>query len=49
MRRESRSNADATSNSRLRGIPLEQIRANPKQPRTRFEKASLLTLADSTS
>jgi ParB family chromosome partitioning protein len=31
----------------LRDIPLEEIRANPHQPRRRFDDAALLTLADS--
>jgi len=42
-----RSPADATTDSRLRDIPLEQIRANPGQPRKRFDDAALLALADS--
>ena len=42
-----RSSADATTDSRLRDIPLEQIRANPGQPRKRFDDAALLALADS--
>ena len=42
-----RSDADATDNARLRDIPLKQIRANPKQPRKRFDDAALLALADS--
>ncbi len=33
--------------SRLRELPLEQIRANPDQPRKRFEETSLVSLADS--
>ena len=33
--------------SRLRELPLEQIRANPDQPRKRFEQTSLVSLADS--
>jgi ParB family transcriptional regulator, chromosome partitioning protein len=32
---------------RLRAIPLEQIRANPSQPRKRFDEASLASLAGS--
>ena len=32
---------------RLRDVPLDQIRANPKQPRRRFAEDSLLALADS--
>jgi ParB family chromosome partitioning protein len=32
---------------RLRELPLEQIRANPDQPRKRFEETSLVSLADS--
>jgi len=42
-----RSDADATINSRLRDIPLERIRANPEQPRKRFDYGALLALADS--
>jgi ParB family chromosome partitioning protein len=42
-----RSDADATIESRLRNIRLEQIRANPAQPRKRFDDAALLALADS--
>ena len=38
---------DATTDSRLRDIPLEQIRANPEQPRKRFDKTALVALADS--
>jgi ParB family chromosome partitioning protein len=33
--------------SRLRELPLEQIRANPDQPRKRFEETSIVSLADS--
>jgi ParB family chromosome partitioning protein len=33
--------------NRLRELPLEQIRANPDQPRKRFEDTSLASLADS--
>jgi ParB family transcriptional regulator, chromosome partitioning protein len=44
-----RFNADATTDSRLRNIPLEQIRANPDQPRKRFDDAALLALAHSIS
>jgi ParB family transcriptional regulator, chromosome partitioning protein len=32
---------------RLHAIPLEQIRANPNQPRKRFDKSSLTSLAES--
>jgi ParB family chromosome partitioning protein len=32
---------------RLRDIPLDQIRPNPKQPRRRFDEDSLLALAES--
>jgi ParB family chromosome partitioning protein len=32
---------------RLRELPLEQIHANPDQPRKRFEETSLVSLADS--
>ena len=32
---------------RFRAIPLEQIRANPGQPRKRFEESSLASLAES--
>jgi ParB family transcriptional regulator, chromosome partitioning protein len=32
---------------RLRAIPLERIRANPDQPRKRFETAALTSLAES--
>jgi ParB family chromosome partitioning protein len=32
---------------RLRELPLEQIQANPDQPRKRFEETSLVSLADS--
>jgi ParB family transcriptional regulator, chromosome partitioning protein len=32
---------------RLRDVPLDQIRANPKQPRKRFDEESLLALARS--
>jgi ParB family transcriptional regulator, chromosome partitioning protein len=44
-----RSNADMSTDSRLRNIPLEQIRANPDQPRKRFDDAALLALAHSIS
>ncbi len=44
-----RSNAHATTDSRLRNIPLEQIRANPDQPRKRFDDAALVALAHSIS
>jgi ParB family chromosome partitioning protein len=43
------SNADVTTDSRLRNIPLEQIRANPDQPRKQFDDAALLALAHSIS
>ena len=33
--------------SRLRDIPLDQIRANPDQPRKRFEKIALASLVES--
>ncbi len=40
--------ADGTpGDARLRDIPLTEIRANPKQPRTRFDDAALRSLADS--
>lgn len=39
-----RSDADPTTDSRLGDIPLEQIRANPEQPRKRFDDAALLAL-----
>lgn len=42
-----RSNTNATTDSRLRNIPLEEIRSNPEQPRKRFGHAALLALADS--
>ena len=42
-----RSDAEPTTDSRLRDIPLEQIRANPEQPRKRFDDGALLALADS--
>jgi ParB family transcriptional regulator, chromosome partitioning protein len=41
-----RSTAGSTA-GRLRDVPLDQIRANPKQPRRRFGEESLLALADS--
>ena len=37
----------ATTATRLRDVPLDQISPNPKQPRRRFDETSLLTLADS--
>ena len=37
----------ATTASRLRDVPLDQIRPNPNQPRRRFDEDSLLALADS--
>jgi ParB family transcriptional regulator, chromosome partitioning protein len=37
----------AAVEGRLRDIPLEQIRANPDQPRRRFEESSLASLAES--
>lgn len=37
----------ATAASRLRDMPLDQIRPNPNQPRRRFDETSLLALADS--
>ena len=37
----------ATTASRLRDVPLDQIRSNPHQPRRRFDQDSLLALADS--
>jgi ParB family transcriptional regulator, chromosome partitioning protein len=43
----SRSDIGTASDSQLRDIPLEQIRANPEQPRKRFDDAPLLALADS--
>jgi ParB-like chromosome segregation protein Spo0J len=43
-----RSTAGSTA-GRLRDIPLEQIRPNPKQPRRRFDEESLVTLAVSVS
>jgi ParB family chromosome partitioning protein len=42
-----RSDADATGDARLRDIPLEQIRPNPRQPRKRFDEAARLALANS--
>lgn len=39
--------AAAGNAGRLRDIPLDQIRPNPKQPRRRFDEDSLVTLADS--
>jgi ParB family chromosome partitioning protein len=42
-----RSASDATTDSRLRDIPLDQIRANPEQPRKRFDETALVALADS--
>jgi len=41
-----RSTAASTA-GRLRDVPLDQIRPNPKQPRRRFDEPSLLALADS--
>jgi ParB family transcriptional regulator, chromosome partitioning protein len=40
-----RSTAGSTA-GRLRGIPLNHIRPNPKQSRRRFDEDSLLALAD---
>jgi ParB family chromosome partitioning protein len=42
-----RSEEDTTAGSRLRDIPVKKIRANPEQPRKRFDDAALLALADS--
>ena len=36
-----------TGENRLRQVPIGQIRANPDQPRKRFEETSLASLADS--
>ncbi len=41
-----RSTAGSTA-GRLRDVPLDQIRPNPKQPRRRFDEDSLLALSDS--
>jgi ParB family chromosome partitioning protein len=45
--RDHASTGDAAVEERLREIPLEQIRANPEQPRRRFEDTSLASLAES--
>jgi ParB family transcriptional regulator, chromosome partitioning protein len=37
----------ASTAGRLRDVPLDQIRPNPKQPRRRFDEDLLLALADS--
>lgn len=45
----SRDTADVedSGTGRLRDLPLEQIRANPAQPRKHFDDAALASLADS--
>jgi ParB family transcriptional regulator, chromosome partitioning protein len=39
--------AAGTTAGRLRDVPLDQIRPNPKQPRRHFDDEALLALADS--
>jgi ParB family transcriptional regulator, chromosome partitioning protein len=43
----SATHAGGAAAGRLRDIPLEQIRANPDQPRKKFDEVSLVSLAES--